>query len=96
MCRNRERVQAWGRKSGRGPHARTAVYEIYAIKYAHLFRHSPENFIGGDEHDVPMPLDYFVWAIKGKDRSFILDTGFSSEMGVPGANGSTSARRRSA
>lgn len=42
------------------------VYEIYAIKYAHLFRHSPENFIGGDEHDVPMPLDYFVWAIKGR------------------------------
>jgi glyoxylase-like metal-dependent hydrolase (beta-lactamase superfamily II) len=58
------------------------VYEIYAIKYAHLFRHSPENFIGGDEHDVPMPLDYFVWAIKGKDRSFILDTGFSPEMGA--------------
>jgi glyoxylase-like metal-dependent hydrolase (beta-lactamase superfamily II) len=58
------------------------VYEIYAVKYAHLFRHSPENFIGGDEHDVPMPLDYFVWAIKGKDRSFILDTGFSPEMGA--------------
>ncbi len=58
------------------------VYEIYAVKYAHLFRHSPENFIGGDEHDVPMPLDYFVWAIKGKDRSFVLDTGFSPEMGV--------------
>ncbi len=58
-----------------------AVYEIYAIKYAHLFRHSPANFIGGDEHDVPMPLDYFVWAIKGRDRTLILDTGFSKEMG---------------
>ena len=57
-----------------------AVYEIYAIKYAHLFRHSPENFIGGDEHDVPMPLDYFVWAIKGADRTVILDTGFAADM----------------
>ena len=57
-------------------------YEIYAIKYAHLFRHSPENFIGGDEHDVPMPLDYFVWALKGPERTLILDTGFSAEMGA--------------
>lgn len=57
-------------------------YEIYAIKYAHLFRHSPENFIGGDEHDVPMPLDYFVWAIKGARKTLILDTGFAPEMGA--------------
>ena len=57
-------------------------YEIYAIKYAHLFRHSPENFIGGDEHDVPMPLDYFVWAIKGPRKTLILDTGFAPAMGV--------------
>ncbi|MDE2515560.1 MAG: N-acyl homoserine lactonase family protein [Rhodospirillales bacterium] len=27
-----------------------------------------------------MPLDYFVWAIKGPDRSFILDTGFDAAM----------------
>jgi glyoxylase-like metal-dependent hydrolase (beta-lactamase superfamily II) len=58
-----------------------AVYEVYAVKYAHLFRHSPENFIGGDEHDVPMPLDYFLWAIKGAGRTLILDTRFSAEMG---------------
>jgi glyoxylase-like metal-dependent hydrolase (beta-lactamase superfamily II) len=57
-------------------------YEIYAIKYAHLFRHSPENFIDGDSHAVPMPLDYFVWAIKGAQRTFILDTGFAPELGV--------------
>ena len=59
-----------------------SIYEIYAIKYAHLFRHSPENLIGGDTHDVPMPLDYFVWAIKSPTKTFILDTGFAPEMGV--------------
>jgi glyoxylase-like metal-dependent hydrolase (beta-lactamase superfamily II) len=52
------------------------IYEIYAIKYARHERRSPDNFIGGDPHDVPMPLDYFVWAIVGAHRTFILDTGF--------------------
>src|SRR3569833_4070490 len=52
------------------------TYEIYAIKYGRHERNSPDNFIGGDSHDVPMPLDYFVWAIVGKDRTVILATGF--------------------
>ena len=28
-----------------------------------------------------MPLDYFVWAIKGPDRTFVFDTGFDAPMG---------------
>jgi glyoxylase-like metal-dependent hydrolase (beta-lactamase superfamily II) len=58
------------------------VWEAYAIRYAHngLARRSG-NFLGGDPHDAPMPLDYFVWAIKGPDRTFILDTGFDPAMG---------------
>jgi glyoxylase-like metal-dependent hydrolase (beta-lactamase superfamily II) len=27
-----------------------------------------------------MPLDYFVWAIVGSDRTFVLDTGFADDM----------------
>jgi glyoxylase-like metal-dependent hydrolase (beta-lactamase superfamily II) len=57
------------------------TYEIYAIKYAHHERRASENFIGGDPHDGPMPLDYFIWAIVGEDRSFVVDTGFDQEMG---------------
>ncbi|GAA5236882.1 N-acyl homoserine lactonase family protein [Verticiella sediminum] len=52
------------------------IYRVYAIKYAHHERRSTANFIGGDSHDVPMPLDYFVWAIVGEHRSFLVDTGF--------------------
>ena len=37
------------------------TYEVYAVKYAHHDRRASENFIGGDPHDGPMPLDYFVW-----------------------------------
>jgi glyoxylase-like metal-dependent hydrolase (beta-lactamase superfamily II) len=59
-----------------------ATYELYAIKYAHHDRRAPENFIGGDPHEAgPMPLDYFIWAIVGKDRVFVLDTGFDAEAG---------------
>ena len=44
-------------------------------------RGGPNAFIGGDPHDGPMPLDYFVWAIKGPDRTFVFDTGFDAPMG---------------
>lgn len=54
-------------------------YEIYAVKYAVRVGTKAEAFIFSDSHDVPMPLDYFVWAIVGKDRSFVVDLGFDAE-----------------
>jgi glyoxylase-like metal-dependent hydrolase (beta-lactamase superfamily II) len=53
-------------------------YEIYAIKYAYHERHARENFIGGDPHDGPMPLDYFVWLVRDAERTLVVDTGFSA------------------
>jgi glyoxylase-like metal-dependent hydrolase (beta-lactamase superfamily II) len=58
----------------------SAQYEVYAIKYAHHARRAAENFIGGDPHDGPMPLDYFVWLIRGAGREIVVDTGFSAAM----------------
>ncbi len=55
-------------------------YEVYAIKYAHHARRASENFIGGDPHDGPMPLDYFVWLIRGGGREIVVDTGFCAAM----------------
>jgi glyoxylase-like metal-dependent hydrolase (beta-lactamase superfamily II) len=52
-------------------------YEVYAVKYGHHERRSSQNFIGGDEHDAPMRLDFYVWAIKGSERTYVVDTGFS-------------------
>jgi len=54
------------------------VYEVYAIKYAHHERNASENFIGGDPHDGPMPLDYYVWLVRGGGRELVVDTGFSA------------------
>src|SRR3954463_10608564 len=56
------------------------VYEVYALKYAHHARRAGENFIGGDSHDGPMPLDYFVWLIRGDGREIVVDTGFSAAV----------------
>ncbi|VTU45685.1 N-acyl homoserine lactonase (plasmid) [Variovorax sp. SRS16] len=56
------------------------TYRVFAIKYAHHERRSGVNFIGGDSHDVPMPMDFFVWAVVGESRSFVVDTGFDQAM----------------
>src|SRR5258707_9213415 len=56
------------------------MYEVYAMRYAtHDERQRYENFIISDLHDGPMPLDFFVWLILGKDKAYLVDTGFSAE-----------------
>ena len=38
------------------------VFEIYAVKYAdNANRTRNGNILHMDEHNAPMPLDYFVW-----------------------------------
>jgi glyoxylase-like metal-dependent hydrolase (beta-lactamase superfamily II) len=58
----------------------TAPYEVYAIRYARHERTARANFIGGDEHDGPMPLDFFVWLIRGDTGTFVVDTGFDADV----------------
>ncbi len=55
------------------------VYEVYAIRYGSMSRQRRENFIAEDSHDVPMPLDYFVWLLRSQSRTVLVDTGFSME-----------------
>lgn len=60
----------------------TDTYDIFAIRYGHHHeRSAADNMIGGDPHEGPMPLDYFVWAIVGEKRTFVLDTGFDAKVG---------------
>ena len=55
-------------------------YEVYAIRYATLARKASDNFIGGDPHEEGSPLDYFVWLIRSPSRTFVVDTGFETEV----------------
>src|ERR1035437_8474091 len=58
------------------------TYKVHALRYATLpGRPRRDNFIFADAHDMPMPLDYFVWAIVGHDRSIVVDTGFNRAEG---------------
>lgn len=65
---------------GRGQSVAGTTYEIYAIKYAEHERRARENFIGGDIHDGPMAMDYFVWVLRSTDSTVIVDTGFDQAM----------------
>jgi glyoxylase-like metal-dependent hydrolase (beta-lactamase superfamily II) len=56
------------------------VHEVFAIRYGHHSRRAGENFIGGDPHNGPQPLDFFVWAIVGKSGAIVVDTGFDETM----------------
>ena len=58
--------------------SRLPEYELYAIGYAERDARRSDHFIGGDPHDGPMPMDYFVWAAIGRERSFVIDTGFTA------------------
>lgn len=55
-------------------------YEVYAIRYAAREGFRRNHFIGGDPHDAPMPMDYFVWLIRDADTVFVVDTGFGPEV----------------
>lgn len=57
-------------------------YEVFAVKYATREASRKNHFIGGDSHDGPMSMDYYVWVVRNAHRTFVVDTGFSAEMAV--------------
>lgn len=68
------------------------VTRIDAIKYARHERTALSNFSRPvDDHDLPMPLDYFVWAIhRDGQPPVIVDTGFGEDAAA--ARGRTITR----
>lgn len=54
------------------------VHEVYAIRYATVERQASDNFLRRDGHDGVMPLDFFVWLIRGPGADVLVDTGFSA------------------
>jgi len=54
-------------------------YEVYAIRYAERIGSHNQHLLHPDPHDGPMPMDYFIWAIVGNGRTFVVDLGFEAE-----------------
>ncbi len=56
------------------------TYEVLALRYAtQQDRPASANFLLPDDHASPMPIDYYVWAIRGGGRTIVVDTGFGQE-----------------
>lgn len=55
------------------------IYELFAIRYATRDARRADHFIGGDPHDGPMPMDYFVWVAIREGRAVVIDAGFTEE-----------------
>jgi glyoxylase-like metal-dependent hydrolase (beta-lactamase superfamily II) len=56
-------------------------YEIYAIKYGERMGTRGQTFVGGDPHDAPLAMDYFVWVLRHGDEATVVDVGFSRAEG---------------
>ena len=57
------------------------TWEAYALRYGRHDRPAQTNFLlpVEDAHEA-MPLDYFVWLVRGQGREVVVDTGFSAAM----------------
>jgi len=53
-------------------------YEVYAVRYASMQRQRRDNFFPADAHDGPMPMDFFVWLLRSRNRAVLVDTGFAA------------------
>jgi glyoxylase-like metal-dependent hydrolase (beta-lactamase superfamily II) len=57
------------------------MWQVLALRYAHHERNAQSNFLMpvADAHDA-MPMDYFVWLLRGPGgREILVDTGFDEE-----------------
>jgi len=59
--------------------AATDPFEIVAIRYARAERRRSAAFIGGDVHDGPQPMAYYVWLLRREGEAIVVDTGFDRE-----------------
>ncbi|MDX2314443.1 MAG: N-acyl homoserine lactonase family protein [Gammaproteobacteria bacterium] len=56
------------------------LYEIFALRYAERTnRTRADNFKVTDDHDAPMPIDYYLWVVRNDKRTIVVDTGFGHE-----------------
>ena len=56
-------------------------HEVYAIKYGERTGTRGQIFLGGDPHDAPLDMDYFIWAVRDGRRTFVVDVGYGRSEG---------------
>jgi glyoxylase-like metal-dependent hydrolase (beta-lactamase superfamily II) len=64
------------------------LYHVYALRYARQTgRLAKDNFMlspmaGADAHDGPMPVSYYIWIIRNRFRTVVVDSGISPRASV--------------
>ena len=60
-----------------------SVWEVHAVKYADRnARTRAESFIFDDNHDAPHAMDYFMWVLRNKTETILVDTGYDGAEAV--------------
>lgn len=57
-------------------------HQVFAIRFATVERKAVDNFLLRDGHDGVMPLDFFVWLVRGPHGDILVDTGFSEASSI--------------
>ena len=59
------------------------TWQVHAVKYADRnARTRADSFIFDDNHDAPHPMDYFMWVLRSRDETILVDTGYDGEEGA--------------
>ena len=60
----------------------TEQYEVYAIQYGALGERMASDMMeGGDPHEGPLSISYYVWLCVGREKTFLVDIGISPPVG---------------
>jgi len=56
------------------------LYKIYAVKYAGPFRRPVAKVLWNTDWDKETHINYYLWVIKGKDETLIVDCGMAPAL----------------
>lgn len=58
-------------------------WQVHAVKYAERnARTRSDSFIFDDNHDAPHAMDYFMWVLRSRDETILVDTGYDGQEGA--------------
>ena len=63
----------------------STCHEIYVVKYGQYVGTRGHYFYGTakDPHEAPVPIDYYVWLLRGPSGDVVVDVGFRADVRHP-------------
>lgn len=58
------------------------AWQVFALKYAERSdRTRADSFVFDDNHDVPHPMEYFIWVLRKGEEVVVVDAGYDEAEG---------------